>query len=327
MGSNDPYDQYYTDLLNALNKSSHFFPRLLGKTEWLERTFPNLLYRIGPTVNLLNQLSPDMIRYTPVSQAAKIMTVVRDMVDLLYAIDIFEPPLHIPPQQQIEEMTARFDRLEPNLFQWIPPILATHMAATRQAGLVNIKEEATQSANEIKRILAEAETILSSIQTAAASIGTTKYATIFNDEYKDYRKQSRWWFGTSAILVVIGIIVIVWLHLILPFDAGSAASVIRYTSTKILVLSMLYIVLAITIRNFSASKHNAVINRHRACALTTFEAFAEAARSDETKDIILRQATEAIFTMQRTGFIGKETPPMPSRQVTEILSTLSKKNG
>jgi hypothetical protein len=76
-------------------------------------------------------------------------------------------------------------------------------------------------------------------------------------------------------------------------------------------------------RIYRAYKHNAVVNRHRANALATFEAFAKAASDMETKNAVLLQATQCIFAPQQTGYVSGE-PETTMPPVLEIVRNLGK---
>jgi len=72
--------------------------------------------------------------------------------------------------------------------------------------------------------------------------------------------------------------------------------------------------------------HNFVVNKHRQNALSTFQAFSEATINDpDTKNAILLQATQCIFSPQPSGFINKENEQENSNKIIEIFkSNLSK---
>jgi hypothetical protein len=73
------------------------------------------------------------------------------------------------------------------------------------------------------------------------------------------------------------------------------------------------------VRNYAASRHNLVVNRHRQNALSSFETFVKGAGDQQTKDAVLLQATQSIFVPQDSGFIRGESTPQPGSQIIEIL--------
>jgi hypothetical protein len=79
-------------------------------------------------------------------------------------------------------------------------------------------------------------------------------------------------------------------------------------------------------RNYSAARHNQVVNQHRRNALNTFRAFTEAAAGDEaTKNAVLLEATRSIFAPQPTGYGKGENEPQPAAQILEVFRGVTDK--
>jgi hypothetical protein len=76
-------------------------------------------------------------------------------------------------------------------------------------------------------------------------------------------------------------------------------------------------------KNFTASVHNFVVNRHRRNALASFQTFVEGASKPEIKDAVLIQATHAIFMPQDSGYAKGEIPN-PTSQIVEVFRGLGK---
>jgi hypothetical protein len=77
-------------------------------------------------------------------------------------------------------------------------------------------------------------------------------------------------------------------------------------------------------RIYRAQLHNETVNKHRQNALTTFEAFANAADDDLTKSAVLTQATQCIFSPQHTGFIADDRESTGYPQIFEMVRTIPK---
>jgi hypothetical protein len=71
------------------------------------------------------------------------------------------------------------------------------------------------------------------------------------------------------------------------YSPVSAGQTIQYTSSKIVVLSVLSFGVVWSSRNFRAAKHNEVLSKHREDALGLFRAFVEATDDSRIKDAIL----------------------------------------
>jgi hypothetical protein len=62
-------------------------------------------------------------------------------------------------------------------------------------------------------------------------------------------------------------------------------------------------------------------------ALRTFETFARAANDDTTKNAVLIQATQCIFTPQQTGYVTQESDSSGFSQVVEVVRGIAGKTG
>jgi hypothetical protein len=84
--------------------------------------------------------------------------------------------------------------------------------------------------------------------------------------------------------------------------------------SKAIIFSVLVYSLLASIRNYNANRHNAVVNKHRSNALSTYTTLAEAVRDIDKRDIILTKAAECIFDPQPTGFTkeGSSEPSSPA---------------
>ena len=92
------------------------------------------------------------------------------------------------------------------------------------------------------------------------------------------------------------------------------------------VLLVLFMALVWCSKNYAAVRHNYIINKQRQNALSTFETFVKAAGDEDiqTKNAVLLQATQCIFSAQPTGFSNKNSDGDPSTKIIEIAKDFSK---
>jgi len=69
--------------------------------------------------------------------------------------------------------------------------------------------------------------------------------------------------------------------------------------------------------------HNMIVNRHRQTALTTFQTFVDSTVDAGTRNSVLVQSTQAIFSPQPSGFLKTETEMPQVNQVTEIVRSIA----
>ena len=112
----------------------------------------------------------------------------------------------------------------------------------------------------------------------------------------------------------------VGVHKISYLSPNNMYDSIQLAISKALLLGVIAYMLVLYSRNFMAHKHNAVINRHRQNALRTFNALAEASKSDDRRDIILSHAAACIFSPQDTGYTkSHQATDTPVTKLIEIL--------
>jgi hypothetical protein len=72
--------------------------------------------------------------------------------------------------------------------------------------------------------------------------------------------------------------------------------------------------------------HNSIVNRHRETALTTFATFVGSTDDPATKNAVLIQSTQAIFSPQPSGYLRMDTEVPQMNQVTEIVRGIAGKD-
>ncbi len=216
-----------------------------------------------------------------------------------------------------------------------------------------IREEAT---NEAKTKLKEVDDALTLVRNAASEAGVSQHAKVFDDESKKLQTSSIIWMIVIAIFaLLLGLLATNFIdpkswHPVLPSISASTAATIAASATptvgnaipapavtppatdflwikpfaeKIAFAFVLLFGLLWSSRNYSASRHNEVVNRHRMNALRSFETFAKAATDDQTKNAVLIQATQAIFAPQATGYVKTDGDNSSSSPIIELIRTAS----
>ena len=186
-----------------------------------------------------------------------------------------------------------------------------------QNAVVGYKEEGSNYLEEIRDLATSA-------RSAASDIGVSKHSSVFQTEADKFETQSNWWLGWQIALMFVIAIVAGMFLLYIPDGERTTAQIVQYTLSKVVILSVLFYGLSVCSRNYRAFKHNALVNRHRQNALTTFETFSSAAGPDEqTKNAVLLEATHSIFGGQRTGYLVAESESDSPSKVIEIFKGIT----
>ena len=160
---------------------------------------------------------------------------------------------------------------------------------------------------------------------AAVEVGVAQHYLIFKEESEEHKILSNIWLSRT-VYVLIGIGVAGIALLFIPPHDTATISLIQFTVTKIVILSVLFYGLAICTRNYKAHKHNSILNKHRQNALNTFETFTKAAGNDtQTKSAVLLEATHTIFSNQQTGYLNNDNDSDSPNKIIEIFKNVSDK--
>ena len=232
-----------------------------------------------------------------------------------------------PPKQRreamIERFTRAFDSLVPVL--WPPSLHSVFEGSQLQAQVASAKfvaDQALQAAEKLKRLEEETAGVLKTLKEQAAKTGTDKYAETFKALADQFRDVAKVWL--VALLVSVGAVVAFGVWLLKSASEASPSipvpSLVTHIAGRVAILSAVVYLLGWTARNYRASRHNEVVNRHREIALRTLDVFRDAARDEATKDAVLLRTTEAIFQHQGSGYQSSDAEPAPaSNTIVEIL--------
>ena len=136
----------------------------------------------------------------------------------------------------------------------------------------------------------------------------SQYKTIFNDQAKKHGKTAWVWLGITVGLALVFGRIFWWLLTDLGPTANGLSTILPNLFAKTFFLSLIFLFLNRSIKNFTAEKHLEVINTHRQNALETFDTFVAAAEGNrETRDAVLLAATKAIFDANQSGYLSAKT--------------------
>lgn len=182
----------------------------------------------------------------------------------------------------------------------------------------------------LKKLQDETSQVLTSAQRAAGEVAVARYSLVFEQEAVSFEKQaSKWLYWIIGLLVATAALICLFISLSLfneTVKALTTSQQVQFTVSKVVLLSLFFIALSICTRNYKAFKHNAIVNRHRQNSLSTFEAFIKAATDEQTKNAVLLQTTQSIFSNQSTGYTANDGDDSPSKIVEIVKSVTSKPN-
>ncbi|EDP95313.1 hypothetical protein U8527_15945 [Kordia algicida OT-1] len=190
--------------------------------------------------------------------------------------------------------------------------------------IAELDEQKKTAKEESDKKLKELNDILDSAKSAATQIGVSKHSTLFKAESELHETESKKWLKyTTWIIIAIIVSAIGMAFLGLYFKENT--EIVQFTITKIVILTALFYGLSLTNRNYKAHKHNAIMNKHRQNALSTFETFSSAASADDvTKNAVLLETTHSIFSNQQTGYLKSDPENNSNSKIVEIIKSVTK---
>ena len=173
---------------------------------------------------------------------------------------------------------------------------------------------------------------LDEVRKAAMEAGVSQRATYFKEEADEHLASARVWLVALIFLVVcLFFFSLFGTHVMslagVPEPASDASNIlqIKYLIQKGMIVFGLLYGLMWASRNYGASRHNYVVNKHRSNALGSFQAFAASASDAETKSAVLIQATQSIFSPQASGYVKNDGDNSPTSPIIEILRSVGSK--
>ncbi len=203
--------------------------------------------------------------------------------------------------QAVEEYEQKLNKTFLNIGNALSPYTAL-ITASPSAKIQEYEEEAKQALSGI------------------LETGVAKTANYFDEESKKHSKNACIWMvfviGVSSAL--LGCAVCFYCSNNPPTSDGLSWN---YYLPRFSILGLLVFLQITLIGIYRAERHNAVVNKHRANALKTFEVMTEASSENITEAITLI-AAGAIYAPQETGYSKRGVASTPN--AADILASISK---
>lgn len=191
-----------------------------------------------------------------------------------------------------------------------------------RAAVQAARDDAAKLIGQLEESKGEAAQILEEVRRVAAEQGVSQQAIFFKDESAGHQTladawESRtMWAAGGLGLYAIASLFIHKIPLLIPKTPYDAFQLL---SSNVLIFGVLSYLFFLADNNFLSHKHNSIVNKHRQNALMTFKALADAAGSEESRDVVLTHAASSIFSPQDTGYTKSGSPNGVGRSLIEIM--------
>lgn len=224
-----------------------------------------------------------------------------------------------------------------NLYQedleLLPPLIErVNILKLNPSEVENKVAQALQSIKEIEKIKSDAQKTKENIDSAVKEVrdalgkeGALISATDFEEQTKEHKNLSRKWFlGSIGSIGATVILVVVLFSGRFPslnlINAGNDyPRIVQITVFKLVLLSIAYLLVYQSLKNYKINQHLYVLNRHRQLTLSVYPLMAKATNEQEQSNAIVTQAAKAIFDPGTTGYLDGDDNPNPVN-LTEIIN-------
>ena len=187
------------------------------------------------------------------------------------------------------------------------------------SGLQTMQTEVQSILKKLKDKDEDAAKTLQKIKDISASSGAEAYSQVFSTQAETHKTASWWWFGASVFFFTVLVSYLLYLLSNGVPVSEDLVHAVRDISLRVLSLIAIYFALSQSIKNYNVNKHLQVVNEHRQNSLKTFEAFLNAASTDDVRSAVLLQATKSIFDPGKTGYLQKESQTSYSFSIADVF--------
>ncbi len=278
---------------------------------------------VARLVSVFGKVRDSDINVVPEAVRQGLASAIRDTQDEFRRIRDLDPQ-----RQSRDQVASDLDGVYARAYENLAPILA-HVG-TDPAGFDELRRQAdarladiTAAEDRIKGMEGQAAEALVQIKGAAAEAGVSQHAIIFGEVADRHSKASRWWLGISAALASVTLF-LAW-QMTNQIADRTVPGAIQFVAARLILFGVLSYALVSSIRTYRAESHNRVVNAHRHHALSTFETFTAASSDEATKNAVLMQATQCIFSHRPSGFGQRDEDATAQAQVMGLTSQVLSK--
>lgn len=300
------------DPLSKLIESALTFDKekLIVRSEWGSINFEAAKLDFNRFYAIVNQLKILPLEYLTDNAVTGIVNSFNPVIQNLNQINGFKLEGGDPSarrQQLISTLHVNIDQFYAQSSPWIPFLAYQKGDVEENIQKLNSAVRKSQELIEdgIKKVESgekEMKEIITAAREASASAGAAVFTKDFEKEADNNHLKANKWLILTGVLSVFTIGIAFAFLLYIPI-IDKAYELIQVAISKIAILSILLTASIWCGRIYKAQMHQHSINKHRALALQTFQAFSKAANDESTKNAVLMECTRSIFAFQSTGYI------------------------
>ncbi len=227
----------------------------------------------------------------------------------------------------VSQLRPAVDTFYVNSHLWIP--FLAYQKGDIQRNIQELNRTVTDSSKlletakgEVKKKQAEIDKIISAAREASATVGVGHFTVDFNTEADIQATTASTWLKTTAVMAFVTLVAAgasMFYH-----PALETSQLIQLTSSKLIMLGLLFTATVWCGKLYKAAKHMEAVNKHRANALKTFQAFTNAANDAGMRDAVLMETTKSIFALTPSGYLDGDSGSHDSGvKVVEVVKNVA----
>ena len=297
---------------------------LIAKREWGSINFEGVRPQLELAFSLCEDLLRCPIKILPPTTIDAVISSAEVFLGVLTQIRRFDITTGVPNRRRneiISHVSSTTDDFFTQTLPWVTYLAYSH--GDSEVNASKLSDAAERSEIILGKIEKEfrdrrevVDEIITATKEAAAETGVAHFTQDFRKEAEKLRSSSNKWLAATIILTVATIVAAYYLFT--NEKADNWFSIIHTTTTRLIILGTLITATIWCGKVYKACQHQVTINMHRANAIKTFQAFAQAASNEAVRDAVLLETTKAIFGPRPSGYLDQELISRESDQ-TRII--------
>lgn len=185
--------------------------------------------------------------------------------------------------------------------------------------------------SKARSVINEIEDIKQKARDFSTDAVVKKYGSIFKNQSEVNKKIAIISLGFLVISVASLILLTDFLFsplmniLLMPNNNISSSYLITSLIYRLTILSVLFIAIKESLKNFNVNMHLYNLNKHRQNALESFDVFKGMPIRSDTKDYLIKEIANTIYSVNRIGYLSDTKKTSDFSQLVELLKLINPK--
>lgn len=287
----------------------------LGRTDVLGQAmnFEEIIPIAQKIILLFERVPTEVLNELPNQQLQQILEAANSTRQLFDQIGDFDPHQANPSEARndiISRVRSQYDKIFLSIYPWVSYGVArtvdfNGLDTQARAAVKSIEDKSAAMELSLDERKIQLDDLETQLRSTLAEQGVSQQAKYFKDEAEQHKATAVVWGNRTwrwALAVTVVAIASFFTHRIPWIAPTNVVEAIQFVASKVLLIGALTFMMIRSARNYRASRHNEVTNRHKQNALLTFNALVEAGATPETRNTVLNHAAASIYAQPDSGY-------------------------